>query len=116
VLGYRETLRRLTINDPRFLDSMFGADPPVAGAVDAREMALMRFASLVAIGGPATAFAHAVSLCLAAGATEDEVAATLVAVAPIVGTARVVKAAPKVALGLGYDVEADLEAWPEPPE
>ena len=57
MLGYRETLRRLTINDPRFLDSMFGADPPVAGAVDAREMALMRFASLVPVSRPV--FFHA---------------------------------------------------------
>ena len=44
---------------------------------------------------------------------EDDVAATLVAVAPVVGSARTVETAPKVALAMGYDVEADLEAWPE---
>ena len=81
--------------------------------LDARVTALLRLASLIAIGGPDTAFAHAVTLALASGASEDDIAQTLVAVAPIVGSAWVVQAAPKVALGLGYDVEADLEAWPE---
>jgi hypothetical protein len=34
----------------------------------------------------------------------------LIAVAPIVGLARVVSAAPELALALGYDVDAAVEA------
>ena len=41
--------------------------------------------------------------------TVDEIVGTLIAVAPIVGTARVVSAAPELALALGYDIEAALE-------
>ncbi len=39
----------------------------------------------------------------------DEIVATLEAVSPVTGAARVVLAAPKVSLALGYDVEAALE-------
>jgi hypothetical protein len=43
------------------------------------------------------------------GATDDEIVGCLVAVLPVVGVARVVSAAPKLALALGFDVEAALE-------
>ena len=49
------------------------------------------------------------ALALAAGATSDEIVATLEAVTPVTGDARAVLCAPKLALALGYDVEADLE-------
>jgi hypothetical protein len=44
------------------------------------------------------------------GATFDEIVGCLIAVAPVVGLARVVSAAPELALALGYDVDAALEA------
>jgi alkylhydroperoxidase/carboxymuconolactone decarboxylase family protein YurZ len=46
---------------------------------------------------------------LAAGASEDEIADLLLAIAPIAGLGRVVAAAPDVAAALGYDIEAALE-------
>ncbi len=46
---------------------------------------------------------------LAAGATQDEVADVLLAIAPVAGLGRVVSAAPKVATALEYDVEAALD-------
>jgi 4-carboxymuconolactone decarboxylase len=46
---------------------------------------------------------------LAAGATQDEVADVLLAIAPVAGLGRVVSAAPRVATALEYDVEAGLE-------
>ena len=46
---------------------------------------------------------------VAAGATEEEIADVLVAIAPVAGLARVVAAAPEVATALGYDVAAALE-------
>jgi hypothetical protein len=44
-----------------------------------------------------------------AGATQDEVADVLLAIAPMAGLGRVVSAAPNLAAALGYDVEATLE-------
>jgi len=46
---------------------------------------------------------------LAAGATAEDVVGTLVAVAPISGLARVVSAAPEVAVSLGYDLDRAFE-------
>jgi alkylhydroperoxidase/carboxymuconolactone decarboxylase family protein YurZ len=46
---------------------------------------------------------------LAAGASEDEIADVLLAIAPVAGLGRVVAAAPDVATALGYDIEAALE-------
>ena len=43
----------------------------------------------------------------------DEIVGTLIAVAPTVGIARVVSAAPELALALGYDVEAAFEGRSE---
>ena len=46
---------------------------------------------------------------LAAGATEDEIADVLLAIAPVAGLGRIVCAAPDVAIALGYDIAAALE-------
>ena len=46
---------------------------------------------------------------LAAGASEDEIAGVLLAIAPVAGLGRVVCAAPDVATALGYDIAAALE-------
>jgi alkylhydroperoxidase/carboxymuconolactone decarboxylase family protein YurZ len=46
---------------------------------------------------------------LAAGASEDEIADVLLAIAPVTGLGRVVAAAPQIAAALGYDIAAALE-------
>jgi alkylhydroperoxidase/carboxymuconolactone decarboxylase family protein YurZ len=46
---------------------------------------------------------------LAAGASEDEIADVLLAIAPVAGLGRVVAAAPAVAMALEYDIDAALE-------
>lgn len=63
----------------------------------------------MAIGSPGAWLEWCAGRALAAGATEDEIADALVAVAPVAGLARVVAAAPDVATALGYDIAAALE-------
>jgi 4-carboxymuconolactone decarboxylase len=46
---------------------------------------------------------------MAAGASEDEIADVLLAIAPVAGLGRVVAAAPGVAIALGYDIATALE-------
>jgi alkylhydroperoxidase/carboxymuconolactone decarboxylase family protein YurZ len=46
---------------------------------------------------------------MAAGASEDEIADVLLAIAPVAGLSRIVCAAPDVATALGYDIAATLE-------
>ncbi len=63
----------------------------------------------MAIGASAVCLQWSTARALAAGATQDEVADVLLAIAPVAGLGRVVSAAPNVATALGYDVEAALE-------
>ncbi len=72
-------------------------------------MALLQVAVSVAIGSSAVCLQWSTARALAAGATQDEVADVLLAIAPVAGLGRVVSAAPNVATALGYDVEAALE-------
>ena len=65
--------------------------------------------ALVAIDAPATAYRSAVESAQLAGARLEDLFAVLGAVAASVGSARVIAAAPKIALAAGYDVEAALE-------
>jgi 4-carboxymuconolactone decarboxylase len=63
----------------------------------------------VAIGSPAVCLEWSAARALAAGATENEIADVLLAIAPVAGLGRVVAAAPDVATALGYDIAAALE-------
>jgi alkylhydroperoxidase/carboxymuconolactone decarboxylase family protein YurZ len=63
----------------------------------------------VAIGSPAVCLEWSAGRALTAGATEDEIADVLLAIAPVAGLGRVVCAVPDVATALGYDVTGALE-------
>lgn len=77
-------------------------------ALDARAAALVQLAALVALDAPAGAYRSTVDAAVAGGASESDLVATLLAVAPVAGLARLVSAAPRLALALGYDVD---QAW-----
>jgi 4-carboxymuconolactone decarboxylase len=77
--------------------------------VDEKTASLARLAALVALHAAPGSYERGVGAALAAGATADEVVDTLTAVAPTVGLARVVSAAPGLALALGYDIDRALE-------
>ena len=107
---YKEHLRRLAVHDEAFLEAIAVEGSAYATSViDERTAALVRVAATVAVDAAPASFQHAVALALAAGATSDEIVASLEAVTPVTGAARVVQCAPKVALALGYDVDAALE-------
>ena len=67
--------------------------------------------ALIALDAGPPSYMSAVERGLDAGASYDEIVGTLIAVIPIVGIARVVSAAPDLALALGYDV---AERWSSP--
>jgi 4-carboxymuconolactone decarboxylase len=106
-------LRELAIHDEAALRYALAIGPDVARdlAIDASTCALIRFAALVSLDAPDVCYQSAVALALAAGATPDEIVDTLRAIVPVAGTARVVGAAPAVALAIGYDIAAALEAY-----
>jgi alkylhydroperoxidase/carboxymuconolactone decarboxylase family protein YurZ len=105
-----EVFRRLTIGEA---GALAGLDDdmhrPGVGRLDPRTEAFVRIAALIAIDAPPASFRSAVEEAQRLGARQEDLLATLLAVAGIVGSARVVSAAPRIALAAGYDVEAALE-------
>ncbi|HVP03631.1 MAG TPA: carboxymuconolactone decarboxylase family protein [Solirubrobacteraceae bacterium] len=113
--AYTETLRRLALHDESFMESVLGMgqDTVAASHLDPKTHALLRLAASLAIDAAPSSYQSVVDSAQAAGATVDEIVGSLIAIAPTVGLARVVSAAPELGLALGYDVDAALEA-PEP--
>jgi 4-carboxymuconolactone decarboxylase len=108
---YKLTLRRLALRDDRYIDALLGekcANTEVSGT-EARSHALVRIAALIAVDAAPPSFMSAVQAGLDAGTSYDEIVGTLIAVMPVVGVARVVSAAPNLALALGYDVSEAFE-------
>ena len=108
---FQETLRRLAMIDEGFVEDQarLGLGLGGASALDPRTAALLRVAVSVALGLPAVCLEWCAGRALAAGASEDEIADVLLAIAPVAGLGRVVAAAPDVATALGYDIAAALE-------
>ena len=108
---FQETLRKLAMIDTRFVEDEAGLGLGLAGtsALDPKTTALLQVGVSVAIGSSAVCLEWSAGRALAAGATEDEIADVLLAIAPVAGLGRVVSAAPDVASALEYDVAAALE-------
>jgi hypothetical protein len=71
-----------------------------SGGLDPRDLALVRLAALVAVGGAVPSFGAQADAAVSAGATAAEIVDVLVGVVPIVGLPRVVAAAPNLAMAL----------------
>ena len=57
-----------------------------------------------------TLWRRAIERALEAGASDEDIVATLISVATIIGEARVASAAPAIARTIGYDVDGALQA------
>ena len=108
---FQEILRRLAMIDEGFAEDQagLGLDPAGPSALDPKTAALLRVGACVAIGSPGVCLEWSTGRALAAGASEDEIADVLLAIAPVAGLGRIAAAAPEVAIALGYDIEAALE-------
>jgi 4-carboxymuconolactone decarboxylase len=111
MMSAEEAFRRLAIGDTALLATV--ADPdggsPGAPGLDERIESLIRVAVLVPLDAPQSSYRPAVEAAIRAGASLDDLLATLVATAASVGSPRVVAAAPRIALAAGYDVDEALE-------
>ena len=87
------------------------------GTLNAREHMLARLAALVAVDAPTASYVLNFGTSADVGVTLEDAQGLLVAVAPVVGTARVVSAAGNLTDALGFvidvviaEAEAELEA------
>jgi alkylhydroperoxidase/carboxymuconolactone decarboxylase family protein YurZ len=117
-MDHEETLRRLTVRDEEFVESILAHERNnrQASALDPKTHALVRIAALVTIDAAPASYLWTIESALKFGATSEEIVGVLVAVMPSIGSARVVAAAPKLGLALGYDVYDELERPPAPDE
>jgi 4-carboxymuconolactone decarboxylase len=102
-------LRRLALNDEESVGMVLANGPDLASAASLgpKDDLLVRLGALLALGAATSSLRATVDRALAAGATESEIVGVLIAVAPAVGGARVVSSAPRLAMAIGYDIEAD---------
>ena len=102
-------LRGLAIHDAAAMhEAMQYAESP-STLVNRRDRAMIQLAALISIDGPPASIERAVAAVLGSGLSAEEVTEMLVILAPTIGGARLVAAAPSVATGLGYDLDAALE-------
>jgi len=108
---FEEILRRLAMIDEGFVEcgAGLGLGPAGTMALGPRTVALLRLSASVALGSSAVSLEWCATRAIAAGATDDEIAEVLLAIAPVTGLGRVASAAPDVATALGYDIAAALE-------
>ncbi|MBZ2197083.1 carboxymuconolactone decarboxylase family protein [Occultella gossypii] len=98
-MSYTDRLRRFALNDAK-LEAELAVQPTT---LESREVALVRLAALIAVGGAEPSYGTEVDDAVSAGVTTAEIVDILATVTPIVGLPLAVAAASKVALALGLD-------------
>ena len=70
-----------------------------------RELMLARVAALIAVDAPPASYLANAGAAADSGITADDLQGVMIAVAPVVGTARVVSAGGKILRALGFAIE-----------
>jgi len=98
------------MNDEQLVASLAQSDPELAGVcADPEVRAVVRLAAMIASQGTCASYQSVINSALAAGASVEDVIGVLLAVAPTVGSVRVVAAAPLLARAVGFDVDAAFD-------
>jgi alkylhydroperoxidase/carboxymuconolactone decarboxylase family protein YurZ len=110
----RATLQRLAEADDSSASSGHEVGAVDREGLDERTAAVALLAASVALRATHSSYRRSIERALAAGASVDDVVGTLKVVARTVGLARVVAAAPGLALAAGYDIDDALETLDDP--
>lgn len=92
--------------DERSIEDSWDTSPR---SLDRKTRCLVGIGAAASMGAPAATYRNIVRGALDAGATVEECIGAFVAVAPVVGAARMVTGAPRIGAALGYDVDLALE-------
>jgi alkylhydroperoxidase/carboxymuconolactone decarboxylase family protein YurZ len=108
---HQTTLSKLAIADDAYYEALLARESAnlAASHLDEKTHALVRLGALIAADTETPGYMRTVEAAQRRGATNDEIVGCLIAALPAVGVARVVSAAPKLGLALGYDVSAAFE-------
>ena len=113
--GTEELLRGLAAGEESLVRSVLTVAPavdcssqlPSGHALSPATSALVHLAALLVAGASTTSLRWAVERAIQAGARDEEIVDVLATVGAVVGSARVVAAAPRLALAIGYDIEIE---------
>ena len=72
---------------------------------------LARLAALIAVDAPPASYLANADAAEKSGITADDIQEVMIAIAPIVGTARVVSAAGKILRAMGLDIAVVTPIW-----
>ena len=106
---WQRTLVGLIIDDPKMVSAVL-ADGGSLEHLDSRVDTLLRMAVACATDASSVTLERVVGDAMDAGASEDDVVGVLVVCGPLIGASRLVRTAPAVAAGLGYDPDGQLES------
>ena len=102
----RLTLQTLAVNDNSVAELLNVQESNIdESSLDPRTWCLVKLAALVAIDAPPASYVWHLTTAEQAGVTPDDILAVLVALAPTVGIAKIVAAAPEIAIGLGLEAD-----------
>jgi alkylhydroperoxidase/carboxymuconolactone decarboxylase family protein YurZ len=87
------------------LAAMTAVSLEAGGTLSPRELMIARVAALAAVDAPAASYVFNVGAAAEVGVTLEDAQSILVAVAPVVGTPRIVDAAAQLTEGLGFIVD-----------
>ena len=106
--GGADLLRKLALHDEAAVASLMtpeDLDDATSSRIAPKLRGLLVISALIASDSEPTSLQWAVSQARAAGAADDEIVGALRAVGPVVGSARITRAAIPLAAALGYEVD-----------
>jgi hypothetical protein len=111
VLDHEQTLRKLAIRDDALVAFLTSDDRANVAASRLGESthALVQLGALVGVDAAPPSYMGVIESARRCDTSVDEIVGVLIAVMPAIGVVRVVSAAPKLGLALGYDLENALE-------
>ncbi|MGH8950214.1 MAG: hypothetical protein ACRDX9_02205 [Acidimicrobiia bacterium] len=83
-----QTLRRLALNDEALTSDALSGNLAGFHGLDGRTSALVRVAALISMAPDSSSYPWAIDQAMAAGVGDEEVFSALIAIAPIIGVAR----------------------------
>ena len=114
-MQHEDELLSLALNDDAFVSSVL-SDSGTSGSMshlDPKSRALARLAAMLALDATPACYFSAVEDATDSGASVGEIVGTLLTVGDVIGLARLVSAAPKLALAIGFDIDVALEQTSE---
>jgi 4-carboxymuconolactone decarboxylase len=99
--AFLRAVARAEVNVLTYAPAM--AQVATISGLDERSHALVKLAVIIALDAPSSVYSWQVNVALKAGVTEGELIGLLAAVSPVVGSARTVAAAGRLAFALGLD-------------